>query len=65
MDFVNDLLTFRAKYDLTQKQCAEILGTRAISISFYETRKNKPTQRNMIKFKINMEQYEKEHENNV
>lgn len=65
MDFVNDLLTFRAKYDLTQKQSAEILGTCAISISLYETRKNKPTQRNMIKFKINMKKYEKEHENNV
>lgn len=65
-DFATALLNFRAKYDLTQTEAAEVLGVHFNSIGYYERGEYQPTKRNVIKFTIKMQEYEKERKiNNV
>lgn len=58
MDFGKILLEFRAKYNLNQKQMAEIVGVSYEMISQYENGKYKPTARNRIIFENKMKEYE-------
>lgn len=63
MTFAETMLNFRAKYGLTQKQAAEILGVHLNMISAYEKSKKKPRPVNLIAFKRKMEDYERKMEN--
>lgn len=58
MDFGKMLLEFRAKYNLNQKQMAEIVGVSYEMISQYENGKYKPTARNKIIFERNIKEWE-------
>ena len=58
MDFGKMILEFRAKYNLNQKQMAEIVGVSYEMISQYENSKYKPTARNRIIFENKMKEWE-------
>ena len=58
MDFGKMILDFRAKYNLNQKQMAEIVGVSYEMISQYENGKYKPTARNRIIFERNIKEWE-------
>ena len=58
MEFGKMLLEFRAKYNLNQKQMAEIVGVSYEMISQYENSKYKPTARNRIIFENKMKEWE-------
>ena len=58
MDFGKMILEFRAKYNLNQKQMAEIVGVSYEMISQYENGKYKPTARNRIIFESKMKEWE-------
>ena len=64
MDFGKMILEFRAKYNLNQKQMAEIVGVSYEMISQYENGKYKPTARNKIIFENKMKEWG-EKKNNV
>lgn len=65
MDFGKMILEFRAKYNLNQKQMAEIVGVSYEMISQYENGKYKPTARNKIIFENKMKEWEKNKNENV
>ena len=65
MQFSKMLLEFRAKHNLNQKQMAEIIGVSYVMVSQYENEKFKPTTRNEIIFKRNMEKWEENKNENV
>lgn len=58
MEFGKMLLEFRAKYNLNQKQMAEIVGVSYEMISQYENSKYKPTAKNRIIFENKMKEWE-------
>ena len=58
MDFGKMILDFRAKYNLNQKQMAEIVGVSYEMISQYENGKYKPTARNRIIFERKIKEWE-------
>ena len=58
MEFGKMILEFRAKYNLNQKQMAEIVGVSYEMISQYENSKYKPTARNRIIFENKMKEWE-------
>ena len=58
MDFGRKLLEFRAKYNLTQKQLANILGVDVNTVHRTETEKSQPTRRNAIIFENKMKEWE-------
>ena len=60
MDFGKMILEFRAKYNLNQKQMAEIVGVSYEMISQYENSKYKPTARNKIIFENKMKEWEEQ-----
>ena len=60
MEFGKMLLEFRAKYNLNQKQMAEIVGVSYEMISQYENSKYKPTARNRIIFENKMKEWEEQ-----
>ena len=49
-NFGKELLKFRAKHDLTQKEISGILGVGVVMISRYETGVSEPTNKNRIAF---------------
>lgn len=59
MLFKDELLEFRAKFDLTQKQAAKILGVNPNMIFRYEKGFAKPSDKNLIILRKKMYQYEK------
>ena len=65
MEFGKMLLEFRAKYNLNQKQMAEIVGVSYEMISQYENSKYKPTARNRIIFENKMKEWEERNNENV
>lgn len=65
MDFGKMILEFRAKYNLNQKQMAEIVGVSYEMISQYENGKYKPTARNKIIFENKMKEWEENKNENV
>ena len=65
MEFGKMLLEFRAKYNLNQKQMAEIVGVSYEMISQYENSKYKPTARNRIIFENKMKEWEENKNENV
>ena len=58
MGFEKNMLEFRARNNLTQKQLAEIIGVDINTIHRTETEKTKPTKRNKIKFENKMKEWE-------
>jgi DNA-binding XRE family transcriptional regulator len=58
MTFGRKMLEFRAKYNLTQKQLADIIGVDANTVHRTETEKTKPSKRNEIIFENKMKEYE-------
>lgn len=60
MDFAKMLFDFRVRFELSQKEVAEILGTRQEDISIYETGKRKPSKLNRGIFENKMKKYETE-----
>jgi transcriptional regulator with XRE-family HTH domain len=58
MTFGEILLEFRARYNLTQKQLAEILGVGANMICRYECETSKPSAKNKIMFELIMKKWE-------
>ena len=58
MDFATKLLEFRARYRLTQREAAKVLGVTEAMIVRYERKKSKPTSRNLIVFLEKMKKYE-------
>lgn len=65
MDFGKNLLDFRAKYNLNQKQTAQIVGVSYEMISQYENGKYKPTAKNRIIFENKMKEWEESKNENV
>ena len=59
MEFGRTLLEFRAKYNLTQKQLAHIIGVDTNTVYRTENGKTVPTQVNKIKFENKMKEWEK------
>ena len=60
MDFGKMILEFRAKYNLNQKQMAEIVGVSYEMISQCANGKYKPTARNRIIFENKMKEWEEQ-----
>ena len=60
MDFGKMILEFRAKYNVKQKQMAELVGVSYEMISQYENGKYKPTARNKIIFENKMKEWEEQ-----
>jgi DNA-binding XRE family transcriptional regulator len=58
MGFGRNMLEFRARNNLTQKQLAEIIGVDINTIHRTETEKTTPTKRNKIKFENKMKEWE-------
>ena len=58
ISFGNVCLNFRAKYNLTQNQLNEILGTSRNMVCRYESGANKPYPKNKIKFENKMKEWE-------
>jgi DNA-binding XRE family transcriptional regulator len=58
MAFGEKLLDFRAKYNLTQIQVADIIGVSNEMICFYEKGKYKPHPKNKIRFEKKMKEWE-------
>ena len=58
MEFGKMLLEFRAKYNLTQKQLANIIGTNTNTVYRTENEKTVPTRVNKIKFENKMKEWE-------
>ena len=58
MNFRVELLQFRAKNNLTQKQVAEIFGVHINSIAKYEMGCTTPRTTNKIKFENKMKEWE-------
>jgi DNA-binding XRE family transcriptional regulator len=58
MNFGRKMLEFRAKYNLTQKQLADIIGVDVNTVHRTETDKTKPTSRNQIIFENKMKGWE-------
>ena len=65
MDFGRKLLEFRAKYNLTQKQLAHIIGVDTNTVYRTENGKTVPTQVNKIKFENKMKEWEENNNENV
>lgn len=64
MMYGEKLLMFRARYKLSQKNLAEILGVHVNMIGHYENNTSKPTKRNQIRFEQKMKEWsEKENGN--
>lgn len=58
MDFSTFLLEFRARYNLTQAQLAELLDVGVGMVHRYESGKNHPTKKNEIKYKNKLKERE-------
>ena len=56
--FGQELLKFRAKNDLTQRQVADIIGVGVVMVSRYETGVSEPTSRNKIRFANKLTKWE-------
>lgn len=62
MSFPELLINFRAKHNLSQKELANILGTRQADISRYENESKAPTRVREIIFKNMMKEFEERKE---
>lgn len=58
MTYAKQLLEFRAKHNLTQKDLAAVLGTSKSVIYYYEANMHKPTPKNRIIFENKMKEWE-------
>lgn len=65
MGFENEMLEFRAKHNLTQKELAGILGVALNTVHRIECQKNKPAKVNEIKFRNKMKEWEMQKNENV
>lgn len=58
MDFCEKLINFRAKFDLSQVETADLLGVTPFMIYQYEVKKATPHKKNLIRFERIMEAIE-------
>ena len=58
MTFGRKMLEFRAKYNLTQTQLANIIGVDINTVYRTENGKTEPTKKNAIKFENKMKEWE-------
>ena len=65
MLFKQRILEFRAKYDFTQSQLADLFGVTQTTVFKYEAGINKPTSAHLIKFEKKMKEWEENKNENV
>lgn len=58
MSFAQRILEFRAKYDFTQTQLADLFGVTQTTIFKYEAGMSKPSTVHLIKFENKMKEWE-------
>lgn len=65
MNYMKELLEFRAKHNLTQVQLAKIFGVASNTIHRYENGTSKPTAMHKIQIENKMKEYEVKKNENV